>query len=159
MCIFTASLRAQLTRHCCAIILNDFYAADFAYHKANGALTALWLDWNKIGDNGAIALADAVKATFAMCFSSGASSMFSCPSLTQCPDDNHPLSLGTNEVNFDVRVLDVLCVARVRCSVRWDSSSLHRALANMHIQVSCMDVLRAILVCAALIQRRGAFFV
>ena len=79
-----------------------------AFHKANGALTELWLHWNNIGDNGAIALADALKATFAMCFSSGASSMFSCPSLTQCPDDNHPLSLGTNEVNFDVRVLDVL---------------------------------------------------
>ena len=110
-------------------------------------------------DQGAIALADALKATFAMGFSSGASSMFFWPSLTQCPEDNHPLSWGTNKVNLDVRELDVLCVARLRCSVRCDSSSLHRAFANMHIQVSCMDVLRAILVCAAFIQRRGAFFV
>ena len=51
------------------------------------------------------------------------------------------------------------CVQRVRCGVRCDSSSPHRAFANMHIQVSCMDVLRAILVGAAIILRRGAFLV
>ena len=90
-----------------------------AYHKANDALGWLWLGGNDIGDQGAIALANALKATFAMCFSSGASSMFFWPSLTQCPDDNHPLSWGTNKVNFDVRELDVLCAARsVRCEVR-----------------------------------------
>ena len=111
-----------------------------------------------IGDQGVIALADALKATFAMCFSSGATSMFFWPSLTQCPDDNHPSSLAQARSILMCECW-TSCVQRVRCGVRCDSSSPHRAFANMHIQVSCMDVLRAILVGAALIQRRGAFFV
>ena len=104
-------------------------------HKANGTITTLVLDNNKIAVEGAIALANALKANFAMCFSRcykhvllavmGAVSRLQ-PSL----------SWGTNKVNFDVRELDVLCVARFRCGVRCDSSSLHRAFANMHSQVS-----------------------
>ena len=153
-----ASLCVKLTRVGSAIILNDFYATGPAYHKANGALTKLSLFQNKIGDTGAIALADALKATFAMCFSSGVASTFFWPSLTQCPDDNHPLSLAQARSTL-MCVNWTSCVQRVRCGVRCDSSSLHRAFANMHIQVSCMDVLRAILVGAAIILRRGAFLV
>ena len=95
-----------------------------------------------------------------MCFSSGATSMFFWPSLTQCPDDNHPSSLAQASSTLMWGGVGVLsCVQRVRCGVRCGSSSLHRAFANMHIQVSCMDVLRAILVGAAIILRRGAFLV
>ena len=79
-------LSVKLTRVGTAIILNDFYATGTAFHKANGALTKLFLEQNKVGDKGAIALADALKATFAMCFSSGARSMFFWPSWAQCPD-------------------------------------------------------------------------
>ena len=121
--------------HCCAIILNDLRATDIAYHKANGALTARGLELNKLGDNALLRFSDALKATFAMCFSSGARSMFFWPSLTQCPDDNHPSTLAQTRSILIGRVLDVLlCVARVRCGVRSDSFSLHRAFANMHIQ-------------------------
>ena len=120
----------------------------------------LSLDQNKIGDTGAIALADALKATFAMCFSSGARSMFFWQSLTQCPDYNHLSPWEQTRSTLMWRSVGVLfCVHRVRCGVRCGSSSLHHAFANMHSQVSCMDVLRAILVYAAIIQRRGAFLV
>ena len=61
-------LCVKLPRHGSAIILNDFYATGTAFHKANGAITKLSLVQNTIGDKGAIALADALKATFAMCF-------------------------------------------------------------------------------------------
>ena len=37
-------------------------------HKANGTITDLNLDGNKIGDDGARALADGLKATLASCF-------------------------------------------------------------------------------------------
>ena len=36
-------------------------------HKANASLTALNLQWNKVGDAGATALAEALKATVLMC--------------------------------------------------------------------------------------------
>ena len=40
-----------------------------AFHKANHTITELYLDGNKIGDDGAVALADAVKALLMMlCF-------------------------------------------------------------------------------------------
>ena len=36
-------------------------------HKANTSLTKLWLGGNKVGDAGATALAEAVKATYLTC--------------------------------------------------------------------------------------------
>ena len=103
--------------HCCAIILNDLRATDIAYHKANGALTARGLELNKLGDKGAVACSDALKATFAMCFSSGARSMFFWPSLTQCPDDNHPSTLAQTRSILNGKVLDVLlCVWLAFCA-------------------------------------------
>ena len=64
-----APLCVKLTRHGCAIILNDLCVTGPASHKANGAIAELYLYENTIGDVGAIALADALKATFAICFS------------------------------------------------------------------------------------------
>ena len=42
-----------------------------AAQKANHTITELRLEWNKIGDGGAVALADAVKALIMMCASFG----------------------------------------------------------------------------------------
>ena len=107
------------------------------YHKANGTITTLVLDKNTIGDVGAVALADALKATFAMCFQC-AQDMFLWPSLAQSPDYNHLSTLEHTRSNLIGREVDVLlCAHRVRCGVRC-------ALAKMRIQVSFMDVVRAI---------------
>ena len=38
------------------------------YNKANRSITKLYLDWNKIGDKGACALADALRATLVTSF-------------------------------------------------------------------------------------------
>ena len=69
--------------------------------------------------------------------------MFFWPSKAQSPDYTH---LSTLE--------------QTRSTLIWTGAGVlfcvRRARAKMHIQVSCMDVLRAILVYVAEIQRRGA---
>ena len=119
----------------------------------------LWLSENEIGDKGAIALADAVKATCAMCFSSVSKNMFFWPSLTQSPEFNHLSTLEQTRTLMWKGVDVLLCPHRVRCGVRCGCSPLHRARSKMLIHVSFMDVLLAILVCVAEILRRGAFAV
>ena len=98
----------KLTRDGSAIILNDLCATGPAFHKANGALTELFLEQNDIGDQGAMALADALKATFAIffflrCWKHVLLAIYDAVSRRQ-----PSLIFDTNEFNFDVRVLDVL---------------------------------------------------
>ena len=83
--------------------------------------------------------------------------MFFWPSKAQSPDYTHLSTLEQTRSTLIWTGAGVLfCVRRVRCGVRCGCSSLHRAPAKMRIQVSCMDVRRAILVYVAEIQRRGA---
>ena len=89
-------------------------------HKANGTITSLELQQNKIGDVGAVALADALKATFAMCFSMCARhvllAILGAVSLLQTS-----LNFGTHEVKLDRERSGrlVVCASRsVRCEVR-----------------------------------------
>ena len=84
-----------------------------AYHKANGTITSLGLNENTIGDVGAVALADALKATFAICFSTCARHVLlafqGAVSRLQTS-----LNFGTHEVNLDLERSGrlVLCASR-----------------------------------------------
>ena len=84
-----------------------------AYHKANGTITELYLNENTIGDVGAVALADALKATFAMCFSMSARRV---PlAIVGAVSRLQPfLNFGTHEVNLDLERSGrlVLCASR-----------------------------------------------
>ena len=46
----------------CAIVRQ--YVSLDKYRKENGTITVMYLDYNKIGDEGAVALAESLKATF-----------------------------------------------------------------------------------------------
>ena len=66
----------QLARLCMAVIQDDTFSLHggpcFKYHKANGAITELYLYVNVIGNEGAGALAEALKATLATLLASSA---------------------------------------------------------------------------------------
>ena len=68
----TGDSRASLAQKRYSIIsffLDDLCAARCKYsHKANRTITTLNLSLNSIGADGARALSDALKATFASCF-------------------------------------------------------------------------------------------
>ena len=67
------------------------------------ALSQLFtLDTNKIGVEGAIALAGALKATSAMCFSMCARHVLVAILGAVFPSHKHSLNFGTDEVNLDV---------------------------------------------------------
>ena len=101
-----------------------------ALHKANGSVTYLSLFQNTVGDVGAIALAGALKATCAMCFPSGAKSMFFWPSLAQAPEFNHLSTVEQTRTLMWKGVDVLLCLHRVWCGVRCVCSPLHRARAK-----------------------------
>ena len=51
--------------HACSHLRADMGAV--TDHKANTSLTKLWLNYDEVGDAGATALAEAVKATYLTC--------------------------------------------------------------------------------------------